>query len=126
MIESKIAKTFFAGVLLSTSISIPAFAQDRENLQSPLPVSQMDQAKSLLDLVESTISNSVTFTDGSTLFQYDNYYIATDSNGKGELKITKVDDNKVKYENLQTGQVNYAIKEVEPIQEENVFLLMHR
>ncbi len=38
MIESKIAKTFFAGVLLSTSISIPAFAQDWENLQSPLPV----------------------------------------------------------------------------------------
>jgi len=45
MIESKIAKTFFAGVLLSTSISIPASAQDRANLQSPLPVSQMDQAK---------------------------------------------------------------------------------
>ena len=121
MIESKIAKTFFAGVLLSTSISIPAFAQDRGNLQSPLPASQMDQAKSLLDLVESTTSNSVTFTDGSTLFQYDNYYIATDSNGKEELKITKVDDNKVKYENLQTGQVNYAIREVESIQEENVF-----
>jgi len=56
-------------------------------------------------MIESKIaSNSVTFTDGSTLFQYDNYYIATDSNGKEELKITKVDDNKVKYENLQTGK----------------------
>lgn len=117
MIESKIAKTFFAGVLLSTSISIPAFAQDQENSPSSLPVSQMDQAKSLSDLVKSTTSNSVTFTDGSTLVQSENYYIATDSNGKEEFKITKVDDNKVKYENLQTGEVNYSIKEVEPIQE---------
>ncbi|OAB42304.1 adenosine deaminase [Paenibacillus glacialis] len=99
------------------SIAIPAFAQDQENLPSSLPVSQMDQTVSLSDLVKSTTSNSVTFTDGSTLVQYDNYYIATDSNGKEEFKITKVDDNKVKYENLQTGEVNYAIKEVEPIQE---------
>ncbi|MGM1047755.1 hypothetical protein SAMN05661091_2957 [Paenibacillus uliginis N3/975] len=118
MIESKIAKTFFAGVLLSTSISIPAFAQDQGNLPSSLPVSQMDQAKSLSDLVESTTSNSVTFTDGSTLFAYDNHYIATDTNGKEELKITNVDDNKVKIENLQTGEVNYSIKEVKPIQED--------
>jgi hypothetical protein len=116
MIGSKIAKTFFAGVLLSTSISLPAFAQDQVNLPSSLPVSQVD--KSLLDLVESATSNSVTFTDGSTLFQYDNYYIATDSNGEDELKITKVDDNKVKYENLQTGEVNYAIKEVRPVHED--------
>lgn len=72
MIESKIAKTFFAGVLLSTSISIPAFAQDQENSPSSLPVSQMDQAKSLSDLVKSTTSNSVTFTDGSTLVQSEN------------------------------------------------------
>ncbi|WP_346836077.1 adenosine deaminase [Paenibacillus polymyxa] len=117
MIESKIAKTFFAGVLLLSTSSIPAFAQDQENSPSSLPVSQMDQAKSLSDLVKSTTSNSVTFTDGSTLVQHDNYYIATNSNGKEEFKITKVDDNKVKYENLQTGEVNYAIKEVEPIQE---------
>jgi len=116
MIGSKIAKTFFAGVLLSSSISLPSFAQDQVNLSSSLPVSQVD--KSLLDLVESTTSNSVTFTDGSTLFQYDNYYIATDSNGENELKITKVDDNKVKYENLQTGEVNYAVKEVRPIHED--------
>ncbi|MDT8978111.1 hypothetical protein RQP50_17940 [Paenibacillus sp. chi10] len=38
MIESKIAKTFFAGVLLSTSISIPAKVDDNkvkyENLQT--------------------------------------------------------------------------------------------
>ncbi|WP_440108706.1 hypothetical protein [Paenibacillus sp. QZ-Y1] len=79
MIESKIAKTFFAGVLLSTSISIPAFAQDLGNSPYSSPVSQVGQAKSLLDLVESTTSNSITFTDGSTLFQYDNYYIVTDS-----------------------------------------------
>lgn len=74
--------------------------------------------KSLLDLVESTPSNSVTFTNGSTLVQYDNYYIATDSNGEDELKITKVDDSKVKYENLQTGEVNYAIKKVRPVYED--------
>ncbi|MBB3131297.1 hypothetical protein FHS19_006017 [Paenibacillus rhizosphaerae] len=117
MIKLKIANTFFAGVLLSTSIGFPAFAQDQENSPSSLPVSQIDQFVSISDLVKSTTSNSVTFTDGSTLVQYDNYYIATDSNGKDELKITKVDDNKVKYENLQTGEVNYAIKEVEPIQE---------
>ncbi|MBH5319535.1 adenosine deaminase [Paenibacillus sp. GSMTC-2017] len=116
MINLKVANTFIAALLLSTSISIPAFAQDRENSPSSLPVSQMGQAVSLSDLVKSTTSNSVTFTDGSTLDQYDNYYIATDSNGE-EFKITKVDDNKVKYENLQTGEVNYAIKEVEPMQE---------
>ncbi|OMF14433.1 adenosine deaminase [Paenibacillus amylolyticus] len=116
MIGSKISKTFFAGVLLSTSISLPAFAQDQVDLPSSLPVSQVD--KSLLDLVESTTSNSVTFTDGSTLVQYDNYYIATDSNGEDELKITKVDDSKVKYENLQTGEVNYAIKKVRPVYED--------
>ncbi|MNW48346.1 hypothetical protein D3C74_257090 [compost metagenome] len=53
MIESKIAKTFFAGVLLLSTSSIPAFAQDQENLPSSLPVSQMDQAKSLSDLVKN-------------------------------------------------------------------------
>ncbi|WP_181014099.1 hypothetical protein [Paenibacillus xylanivorans] len=40
MIELKIAKTFIAGFLLSTSIAIPAFAQDQENSPSSLPVSQ--------------------------------------------------------------------------------------
>lgn len=118
MTKLKIANTFLAGVLLSTSISIPAFAQDRENSPSSFPVSQMDQFVSISDLVKSTTSNSVTFTDGSTLVQYDNYYIATDSTGKNEFKITKVDDNKVKTENLQTGEVNYVVKEVEPIQED--------
>ncbi|MBP1893455.1 hypothetical protein [Paenibacillus lactis] len=93
-----------AAILLSTSISIPAFAQDQENSPYSLPVSQMDQFVSFSDLVKSTTSNSVTFTDGSKLVQYDNYYIATDSNGEEEFKITKVNDNKVKTENLQTGE----------------------
>ncbi|MEX3616934.1 adenosine deaminase [Paenibacillus glucanolyticus] len=117
MKKLKIANTILAGVLLSTSISIPAFAQDQENSPSSLPVSQ-DQFVSFSDIVKSTTSNSVTFTDGSKLVQYDNYYIATDSNGEEEIKITKVDENKVKTENLQTGEVNYIIKEVEPIQED--------
>ncbi|WP_339299810.1 hypothetical protein MKY92_06650 [Paenibacillus sp. FSL R5-0623] len=83
---------WYHGSVDQPSISLPAFAQDQVDLPSSLPVSQVD--KSLLDLVESTTSNSVTFTDGSTLVQYDNYYIATDSNGEDELKITKVDDSK--------------------------------
>lgn len=119
MTKLKMASTFFAGVLLSTYIANPVFsAQIQENSPSSLPVSQIDQAKNISDLVKRTTSNSVTFTDGSILVQYDNYYIATDSNGVNEFKITKVDDNKVKYENLQTGEVNYAIKDVKPIQEE--------
>ena len=118
MTKLKFANTFLAAILLSTSISIPAFAQDQENSPYSLPVSQMDQFVSLSDLVKSTTSNSVTFTDGSKLVQYDNYYIATDSNGEEEFKITKVNDNKVKTENLQTGEVNYVIKEVETIQED--------
>lgn len=114
MKKLKIANTFLAGVLLSTSMAVPAFAQDQENS----PVSQMDQGIRISDLVKSTTSNSVSFTDGSKLVQYDNYYIATDTNGNDELKITRIDDNKVKIENLQTGKVDYAIKKVEPIQEE--------
>lgn len=46
MIKLKIANTFFAGVLLATSIAIPASAQDQENSPSFLPVLQMDQAPS--------------------------------------------------------------------------------
>ncbi|ETT31652.1 hypothetical protein C161_26830 [Paenibacillus sp. FSL R5-192] len=76
--------------MLSTSISIPAFAQDQAN---SLPALQVEN--SLLELVESTTDNSITFKDGSTLIQYDSYYIATDLNGKDELKITKVDETKV-------------------------------
>jgi len=112
----KIAKTFLAGVMLSTSISIPAFAQDQAN---SLPALQVEN--SLLELVESTTDNSITFKDGSTLIQYDSYYIATDLNGKDELKITKVDETKVKYENLQTGEVNYATNEIKPIHEDLSF-----
>ncbi|QZN74770.1 adenosine deaminase [Paenibacillus sp. DR312] len=112
----KIAKTFLAGVMLSTSISIPAFAQDQAN---SLPALQVEN--SLLELVESTTDNSITFKDGSTLIQYDSYYIATDLNGKDELKITKVDETKVKYENLQTGEVKYATNEIKPIHEDLSF-----
>lgn len=52
--------------MLSTSISIPAFAQDQAN---SLPALQVEN--SLLELVESTTDNSITFKDGSTLIQYD-------------------------------------------------------
>ncbi|MDK8180071.1 adenosine deaminase [Paenibacillus sp. UMB4589-SE434] len=121
MTKFKIASTFLAGVLLSTYIATPASAQVQENLQSSSLVSHMNQAKNISGLVKSSTINSVTFTDGSALVQYDNYYIATDSNGVDEFKITKFDDNKVKYVNLQTGEVNYAISRVESIQEDTEF-----
>lgn len=90
MTKLKFANTFLAAILLSTSISIPAFAQDQKYSPYSLPVSQMDQFVSFSDLVKSTTSNSVTFTDGSKLVQYDNYYIATDSNGEKSSKSQKL------------------------------------
>lgn len=110
MNKFKLASPFFAGALLFTSIAVPASAQSQP------ATSFSQQTESLADMVASTTSNSVTFTDGSTLTQYDDHYISTSAEGE-QFKIFKVEDNKVKYENLQTGEVNYAIKESLPIQQ---------
>lgn len=68
----------------------------------------MDQFVSISDLVKSTTSNSVTFTDGSTLFEYDNYYIATDTNGKEDARLTiRRDHHYYKYHDF-TGFINTA------------------
>lgn len=119
MKKIKLTNSIFAGILVSTSVMIPAAAQVPENELTSSSLSVMAQTLEDAD-IKSVTENSITFTDDSTLTLQDNYYISTDEDGQ-EFKITKVDDNKVQYENLQTGEVNYAIKNTEIIQEKPGF-----
>ncbi|MEJ8306212.1 adenosine deaminase [Saccharibacillus sacchari] len=116
MNKFKITKSVFAGVLISTSIMLPVSAQTQENETSSLLISEMGQTD-LASLVKSQTEDSITFTDNSTLIQYDDYYIAKDAEGQ-EFKITKVDENTVEYENLKTGEVDYVYKDSESVSED--------
>lgn len=111
MNKFKMASPFLAGALLFTSISVPASAQ------SPAVPTASEQAQSFSNLIVSNTDDSITFTDGSTLTQHDGYYVSTDANGE-QFKITPAADDKVKYENIKTGEANYATMQSAPVREE--------
>ncbi|WP_130859883.1 hypothetical protein [Gracilibacillus phocaeensis] len=52
-------------------------------------------------------------TNETQLVQKEDFYITKDENGNDAYKVTQINENKVKYENLQTGEVNFAEKETE-------------
>lgn len=105
----------FAGALLFASVASPVSAEAPKHSSSASEI-DMSQAKNFSDAVKSSTDDSITFTDGSTLFQHDDHYVAKSHKGE-EFEITKVDDNKVRYKNVGTGEINYAVKETEKVQE---------
>lgn len=80
--------------LLFTSVWSPVFANENA-------VNNSETAQLLKDRITKVEGNTITFDDNTYLVQKEDHFIATDINGN-EYKVTKINEDKVKYENLKT------------------------